>query len=154
MFIRQQKLLLDCEMRPASDWQNWKTEQDIQFSNSNKASFCLALIDTRESLLLIVSDSEEALPTCWGQLTWDNVQTVAPAKQHATITCGIFSRCWSTIAKTSSYLLWHVSSTVPRSRCYSMFTAPLLWTYTGQHPLSTKLARFSGKFSLICYLYY
>ena len=37
-----------------------KVGRHIQFSNSNKASFCRSFMDTRDSRLLIVDSGEQA----------------------------------------------------------------------------------------------
>jgi hypothetical protein len=39
----------------------------VQFSNSLRASFCLTFIDTRDSLLLIVDDSDEGVVLAVGR---------------------------------------------------------------------------------------
>jgi hypothetical protein len=59
MFIREQEFLFDC-MPLGERWTGRpESKKNIQFSNSTKASFCRTLMDTRDSLLLMVATSAQ-----------------------------------------------------------------------------------------------
>jgi hypothetical protein len=62
MFIGEEELPLDCKTRwrVRGDLRGGKRWRHVQFSNSNKASLCRSLMDTRDSRLLIVDSGEQA----------------------------------------------------------------------------------------------
>ena len=62
MFIGEEELPLDCKARwrVRRDLRSGKRRRPVQFSNSNKASLCRSLIDTRDSRLLIVDSGGQA----------------------------------------------------------------------------------------------
>ena len=59
VLVCKQEFLLDCsKVNPLRGIE----QEDLQFSNSVRASFCLALRDARESLGLIVSNDSRRMP--------------------------------------------------------------------------------------------